>query len=293
MSNLKTVINVSEIIKSGQKVKVDISKIKVPSYHDRTDVDDESNESLVNNMAEVGQLNPILIDKKSDSDFELISGLRRFEAAQKLNWSTIDAIVFENLDEQSKMLIMIAENAQRKDLNDYDLVNSLVHFLAVSTGKTDDEVKTFLVKLKNLEAGNVKNLAFDEKKLKKTMEETLARTDKYSLKNLIAKLKVLNFNPAIIKAMQDHKLLFSYAFQLNKIKDENVMTDLLDQFINGVITKDELKKEIRKAIGSSNDPTQPFVGVLKKLKEYGTKLPEEKQQVFNSRVQEIESLLAS
>ncbi|MBC7474050.1 MAG: ParB/RepB/Spo0J family partition protein [Candidatus Sericytochromatia bacterium] len=293
MQITKQTINMSEIIKAGQKVKVDISQIIVPQYHDRTDVDDDNIISLTNSMSEVGQLNPILLDKKADDHFELISGLRRYEAALKLNWSQIDAITFENLDDQGRLLIMIAENAQRQDLNDYDLVNSLVHFLAVSTSKSDDDVKAFLTKLKNHDAGNVKSLDFDEKKLKKTMEDTLIMTDRYSLKNLIAKLKVLNFNPKIIKAMQEHKVLFSYAFLLNKVKDENVINDLLTRFTSKQLTKVEFKKEIRKAIGKTvNGNILPFDATIKKLKDY-SKLPEEKKNAISDKMKEIDSLLAS
>lgn len=101
-------VNVSEIINQGEKRKVDISQIRVPETHNRTDVDDESIESLANNMSEVGQLSPILLDKKADNDFDLISVLRRFEAALKLNWSEIDAVVLENLDEGSRSLVMMS-----------------------------------------------------------------------------------------------------------------------------------------------------------------------------------------
>ena len=96
----------------------------------------------------------------------LISGLRRYFAASKLVLGEIDAIVLEKLDEESRMLIMIAENAQRENLNDYDLVVSLVHFLAVSANKNDEEIKAFLYKIKNLADGKVKNLTLDEKKTK-------------------------------------------------------------------------------------------------------------------------------
>ena len=134
------ITNISEIIKAGQKTEIDISKIKIPPYHDRTDVDDENIESLANNMSEMGQLTPIIVEKKSDDEFDLVSGLRRYEAALKLNWSTIDSLVLENLDDSSRILVMISENSQRSDVNDYDLVVSLIHFLAVTTDKTDEEV---------------------------------------------------------------------------------------------------------------------------------------------------------
>lgn len=292
MGTVKFSNNVSDIIKEGQKVKVDISQVVVPDYHDRTDVDDESIESLANNMSEVGQLNPILLDKKSDDHFELISGLRRYEAALKLNWTEIDAIVFENLDEQGRLLVMIAENALRQDINDYDLINSMIHFLAVSTGKTDDEVKAFLFKLKNLDSGNVKNITFEEKKLKKEMENTLVMTDKYNLSFVVNKLKVLNFDPSIIRAMKEHKLLYTYGVMLNKIKDEQVINELLTRFVSKQITKEELKKEIRKFIGSGDaGPVVPFNETLKKLRDFKS-FPQEKQTFILTKMKEIDTVLA-
>ena len=236
--------NVSEILKQGQKISVDISQIRVPDYHDRTDVDDESIESLANNMSEVGQLSPILLERKADDQFDLISGLRRYESALKLNWTEIDSIVLEELTEEGRMLIMIAENAQRQDINDYDLISSLVHFLAVAVNKTDEEIKAFLLKLKNMASDNVKTLTFEEKKLKKSMEEAISKTDKYSLTFIINKLKILNFDPALIKAMKEHRLLYSYATMLNKIKDEETLNDMLTRFVSKQIDKDDLKKEI-------------------------------------------------
>jgi ParB family chromosome partitioning protein len=292
MGTVKFSNNVSDIINEGRKVKVDISQIIIPDYHDRTDVDDESIESLANNMSEVGQLNPILLDKKSDDHFELISGLRRFEAALKLNWTEIDSIVLENLDEQGRLLIMIAENAQRQDINDFDLVNSMIHFLAVSTDSTDDEVKAFLFKLKNLDSGNVKNITFEEKKWKKEMEKTLVMTDRYNLNFVVNKLKVLNFAPSIIRAMKEHKLLYTYGVMLNKIKDEQVINELLTKFISKQITKDELKKEIRKYIGSeAPGPIVPFSETLKKLRDFKT-FPEDKQSFIVTKMKEIDSVLA-
>jgi len=292
MPNPKVPTNISDILKAAQKKQVDISQIKVPPYHDRTDVDDENIEALANNMSEMGQLTPILVEKISDDEFDLISGLRRYESALKLNWPSIDAIILENLDEQARLLLMITENAQRSDLNDFDLVVSLIHFLAVSTDKKDDEIKTFIYKLKNLDAGNVKGLTFEEKQLKKNMELALIKTDKYSIKHVINKIRVLDFNPAIIKAMQDRKLTFTTARMLNKIKDEEVLIDLLKQFLSGQITKDELKKEIKKATAGDAPVIVPFNNTLKKLKDYN-KLPEEKQQFIVAKMQEIESLLAS
>lgn len=282
---------VPELLKAGKRKTLPINQVTVPSYHDRTDTDEETLEKLASNMSEVGQINPIIVEKVSDVNYELISGLRRLSAAKKLDWEEIDAIILEKLDDEGRMLIMISENAQRQDVNDYDLVVSLVHFVAASTDKTDDEIKAFLYKLRNFDSGNVKYLSFEEKKLRKAIEDAMSRTDKFTLKALIAKLKVLNFHDDIVKAMQDKKLLFSYALQLNKVKDPEKMKDLLDRFTTNQISKDELKKEIREIVGE-NKKVIPFEETLKKLRFY-PELPEVKQKAVTDKMSEVEQILAS
>ena len=281
---------ISDILKSGKKQSVGTGFIKIPDYHDRTDIDDESIEALAKNISEVGLLNPILLEKKGENNYELISGLRRFYAVCKLVLGEIDALVLDNLDDQARMLIMITENAQRQNLNDYDLVVSLVHFLAVTTTKTDDEIKNFLYKLKNHDSGVLKVLSIEDKKLQKTLEDSLDRTDKYKLKTLISKIKVLNFHPDIIKAMQDKKLLFSYAFMLNKIKDEDKMKEILTLFVSEQITKDELKKEVRTALGGSSEKT-PIQKITKAMKDFNN-FSDAKKKVINDKIYELERLLS-
>lgn len=288
----KMIEKISDVMKKGTLQTVKINSIKVPEYHDRTDVDNDNIESLASNMSEVGQLTPIIVEKKDDENFELISGLRRYFAASKLIWTEIDAIVLENLDEQSRILIMIAENAQRENLNDYDLVVSLVHFLAVTSNKNDEDLKAFLYKLKNLDDGKVKNLNLEEKKLKKSLEETMGRTDKYSLKGLISKLKVLNFHPELIQAMKTKKILFSYASMLNKIKDENKMREILTLFVSNQIDKAELKRTVR-GILNENKVVFPFDNFIKTLKGDFNNFADEKKKVIQDKITELEKILSA
>lgn len=283
--------NVSEIIKAGKIEPVSIMFIKVPEYHDRTDVDNDSIQALASNMDEMGQLTPIIVEKTPDG-FNLISGLRRLEAAHKLDWTSIDAIILENVSEEERILIMITENAQRQSLNDYDLVVSLLHFLAVSVEKSDDEIKNFLYKLKNVKDGKTKELTIDEKKLKKSLEDSILKTNKYNLSSLSSKMKVLNFHPDIIQAMKEKKLLFSYASMLNKVKDEEKMKELLTAFVSGQIDKSELKKAIRQIL-NENKVVFPFENFIKNLKTSFNSFDEEKKKTIQEKIAELERVLTA
>lgn len=283
--------NVSEIIKAGKIEPVSIMFIKVPEYHDRTDVDNDSIQALASNMDEMGQLTPIIVEKTPDG-FNLISGLRRLEAAHKLDWDSIDAIILENVSEEERILIMITENAQRQNLNDYDLVVSLIHFLGVSVKKNDEEIKAFLYKLKNTESGKVKNLTIEEKKLKKDLEDSILKTNKYSLSGLTSKMKVLSFHSDIIQAMKNKQILFSYGLMLNKVKDEEKMKELLTAFVSGQIDKSELKKAIRQIL-NENKVVFPFENFIKNLKTSFNSFDEEKKKTIQEKIAELERVLTA
>jgi ParB family chromosome partitioning protein len=69
--------------------------------------------ALADSMKRFGQISPILITKKN----VLIAGGRRLEAARRLGWSSINAVVAEIPDELSKLEYELEENIQRRDFS--------------------------------------------------------------------------------------------------------------------------------------------------------------------------------
>ncbi|MEJ2663840.1 MAG: ParB N-terminal domain-containing protein, partial [Spirochaetia bacterium] len=59
-----------------------------------------------------GQLTPLIINRKN----ELIAGNRRLEAAKRLGWNSIDAIVIDKDDDIEMLELELEENIQRNDL---------------------------------------------------------------------------------------------------------------------------------------------------------------------------------
>ena len=66
---------------------------------------------LMESMSKFGQLNSIVINSK----MQLIAGNRRLEAAKKLGWKYINAVIIENKKRADILEIEIEENVQRKD----------------------------------------------------------------------------------------------------------------------------------------------------------------------------------
>jgi ParB/RepB/Spo0J family partition protein len=76
----------------------------------RNDVVDE----LATSMQEIGQLHPILV---GEADSRLIAGWHRFEAAEKLGWTRIKAILVDDRSADLMLMMEIDENLVRADLS--------------------------------------------------------------------------------------------------------------------------------------------------------------------------------
>lgn len=95
------------------------------SYDDGVD---EEIESLAASIAEVGLVEPIIVERIGDV-YKLISGERRLRAIKFLNAKNpaspiaeIPAKIYEGIADSEKKLIQLVENLQRKGLSDYDKI---------------------------------------------------------------------------------------------------------------------------------------------------------------------------
>ncbi len=73
-------------------------------------------EELVKSIREYGIIQPLIVTKVGEDDYELIAGERRLRAARLLNLRTVPVIV-RKAREQEKLEMALIENIQREDLN--------------------------------------------------------------------------------------------------------------------------------------------------------------------------------
>lgn len=86
-------------------------------YSDRLRQLDEANvTSLTSSMREVGLINPITLRPQKGTGYWLIAGLHRLEAAKRLGWQSIPAIIVETGDTEAR-LAEIDENLMRGELS--------------------------------------------------------------------------------------------------------------------------------------------------------------------------------
>ena len=75
----------------------------------------EAVREIADSFARIGQLQPIIVRPRGDTGFWLVAGRHRLEAAKRLKWPMIRALVLENADEAE--LAEIDENLIRADLS--------------------------------------------------------------------------------------------------------------------------------------------------------------------------------
>ena len=91
---------------------------------------------LTASLKQSGLLQPILVRRKGDGIYELISGERRWRAAKDAGLETIQAVIRNCGDEESVVLALV-ENLQRTDLNPMEMARAY-HRMMNEFGLTQD-----------------------------------------------------------------------------------------------------------------------------------------------------------
>ncbi|HOE08510.1 MAG TPA: ParB N-terminal domain-containing protein [Treponemataceae bacterium] len=75
-------------------------------------------EPLMDSLKRYGLLNPITLNSR----YELVAGQRRLEAAKRLGWTSINAVIVDVTDKVSLLEIELEENTQRVEFTDSELL---------------------------------------------------------------------------------------------------------------------------------------------------------------------------
>jgi ParB/RepB/Spo0J family partition protein len=83
----------------------------------RSSIKPGSLQTLKFSIEHYGLLEPIIVNKVSETEYELLDGENRLTALAELGWEEVDVRFFENLDDVDKEVIELEANIVREDLN--------------------------------------------------------------------------------------------------------------------------------------------------------------------------------
>lgn len=119
-------------------VEIPVDKIRPRRDQPRKRVDDEKLVDLMNSIKSCGVIQPILVRKVGEDDYEIIAGERRWRACRELNIETIPAVV-RSMDDLESTITALVENIQRENLNPLEEAETY-RKLIEDFGLTQDEV---------------------------------------------------------------------------------------------------------------------------------------------------------
>ena len=127
-----------ETLHSTRNIRVD--HIRPSPYQPREGKEDETIEELVESLSTQGLLQPVavrLVDE-AKGEYECVFGHRRIEAASRLKWAELPAIVLEITDQESADRLL-EENLRRLDLTATAKARFLQRYIA-DFGLTQEQV---------------------------------------------------------------------------------------------------------------------------------------------------------
>ena len=100
----------------SQMSEIGISDIMPNPTQPRTQFDEEALDELADSIRQLGVIQPITVRKAADGKYVIISGERRWRAAQRADLKSLPAYIRE-VDDENLHAMALVENIQRQDLN--------------------------------------------------------------------------------------------------------------------------------------------------------------------------------
>jgi len=110
------------ILKEERYTEIDIDQIKPNPYQPRVKFEEESIKELAESIKKAGVIQPIIVVPEKNY-YQIITGERRWRAAQKIGLRKIPAIV-KNIPKEKQIELSLIENLQREDLNPIEIAQA-------------------------------------------------------------------------------------------------------------------------------------------------------------------------
>lgn len=126
-------------ISTGEHTTIAIAVDQIVPNHlqPRTTFSDVTLTQLADSIRQVGVLQPVVVRRRADGNYELVAGERRWRAAKLAGLTAIPAVVRDIRDAEALELALV-ENLQREDLAPLERASAYKHYLDTFGGTIED-----------------------------------------------------------------------------------------------------------------------------------------------------------
>jgi len=211
-----------EEIKKDEVLQIPVNKIVPNRYQPRTVFVDEKINELAQTIRTHGIIQPIVIRKLDDDQYEIIAGERRWRAVQKLGWDEIPAII-KDFNETETASVALIENLQREELSAIEE--------AVAYAK--------LLELHQL------------------TQEALAQRLGKGQSTIANKLRLLKLPQEVQNALMDKQITERHARALIPLKKEELQLNLLQEIIEKQLNVKQTEDRVAKLLEKDKAKPKP------------------------------------
>ncbi|MCA0984887.1 nucleoid occlusion protein [Halobacillus yeomjeoni] len=221
-----------EVYNPDEVVQIPVERVQPNRYQPRAIFNNEKISELAQTIHTHGMIQPIVLRRLDEENYELIAGERRWRAVQSLGWETVPAIIREMNDSQTASVALI-ENLQREELT--------VIEEAVAYAK--------LIEIHEL------------------TQEALAQRLGKSQSTIANKLRLLKLPEAVQLAVMDKKITERHARALIAVKDPEIQENILNEIIEKQLNVKQTEERIAKLNESKQKKKKPKLkGVNKDMR---------------------------
>ncbi|WKT77407.1 nucleoid occlusion protein [Lysinibacillus fusiformis] len=222
---VKNEVEQAEAVQTAEEViKLPIDQIVPNRFQPRTIFDDEKIEELSRTIHTHGVIQPIVVRKTSENQYEIIAGERRYRAMKKLQWTEVPAIV-RNLTDKETASIALIENLQREELT---------------------AIEEAVAYQKLLE-------------LHELTQEALAQRLGKGQSTVANKLRLLRLPDEVQQAILQRKISERHARALISIKDQPLQLEILQQTVDNDWNVRQLEERIQAILHPVTDEQEESV----------------------------------
>ena len=209
----------TSILEQGDIQNIEINLLE--NYHDHpfTLYTGKRLDDMVESVKENGILSPIIVLKKDDNKYEILSGHNRVNAARLVNLKTVPCIVKENLSEKQAYTYVIETNLMQRSFSDLlptekALVLKMRYEKIANQGKRNDLQKD----INNLEQGIIEKESKEEDKT--DSRKVLGKEYNLSGASIARYLRLNELSDSWKKEIDNEKIGLTMAVDLSYLSKE-------------------------------------------------------------------------
>jgi ParB family chromosome partitioning protein len=214
----------------GSVNQISVSFIEENPFQPRKHFERDALIELAESIATHGLIQPVTVRKMATNHYQLISGERRFRAAQAAGLTQIPAYV-RVADDQAMLELAIVENIQREELDPIEV--------AIGYKRLIEECSL-------------------------TQEELAGKMSK-SRSNVTNFLRLLKLPPAVQLALREKSISMGHARAIVSLETVEKQLEMLNQILSENLSVRDVETKVRERSRTNKNPQPPLLDFDEKL----------------------------